>query len=128
MQGLAGIGMRVVLPVHPRLKRRDFPAPVDAVAPLPYMEFLALVAGASIVLTDSGGLQKEAYLLGVPCITLRDATEWGETVDAGWNVLVGTDPQRIASAIENPPRARSHPRSLYGDGQASQRIATLLVG
>jgi len=122
LSGLAGAGMRVVLPVHPRLTRSDFPAPVEPVAPLPYLDFLALVAGADVVLTDSGGLQKETYLLGVPCITLREATEWGETIDAGWNVLVGTDPARIAQALAHPPRSENRP-SLYGDGHAAERIA-----
>ena len=122
LRGLAGAGMPVILPVHPRLRRRDFPRPIQPVAPLPYIEFLALVAGASFVATDSGGLQKEAYLLGVPCITLREATEWGETIDAGWNTLVGTEPARIAEAVARPPRAEARP-ALYGDGRAAERVA-----
>lgn len=126
LSGLAGAGMRVIFPVHPRLKRTDFPAPIEAVAPLAYREFLALVAGAAFVLTDSGGLQKEAYLLGVPCITLRDATEWGGTIDAGWNVLTGTDPARISAAVASPPRSNQRP-TLYGDGHAAERIATAVA-
>ncbi|MEM8884463.1 MAG: UDP-N-acetylglucosamine 2-epimerase [Planctomycetota bacterium] len=121
VQGLAGIGMRVVFPKHPRVQRRDFPAPIVVVPPMPYLAFLSLVAGATRVLTDSGGLQKEAYLLGVPCITLRDATEWGETVDAGWNVLAGTDPVRIREALAHtPPPARP---ALYGESDVPARIA-----
>jgi len=127
LMGLASAGMRVILPVHPRLKRSNFPAPIEPVAPMPYLEFLALVAGASVVLTDSGGLQKEAYLLGVPCITLRDATEWGETIDAGWNALAGTDPERIATLLANPPHADARP-ALYGDGHAAERIAERVAG
>jgi len=126
LAGIAGAGMRVILPVHPRLKRSKFPAPVEAVAPMAYLDFLALVAGASVVLTDSGGLQKEAYLLGVPCVTLRDATEWGETIDAGWNVLTGTDSRRIAEAVASPPRGKERP-ALYGDGHAAERIAERVV-
>jgi len=121
---LSAVGMRVVFPKHPRLRRREFPKPVEAVPPMPYREFLAMVGGASLVLTDSGGLQKEAYLLGVPCITLRDATEWGQTVETGWNVLAGTDRERIVAAFDREwPRGERAP--LFGDGRASERIAEL---
>ncbi len=116
----------LLFPAHPRTKPADLPPPVRLLAPLPYLDFLALVAGAAFVLTDSGGVQKEAYLLGVPCITLRDATEWGETVAEGWNVLVGTDPARIARALARPPRAALR-RPLYGDGRAGVRIAALVA-
>ena len=122
MRGLAGAGMPVIFPLHPRLKRRDFPKPIQPVGALPYLDFLALVAGAAFVATDSGGLQKEAYLLGVPCVTLRDATEWGETIDAGWNTLAGTDVARIAEAVSRPPRAAAR-APLYGDGRAAERVA-----
>jgi UDP-GlcNAc3NAcA epimerase len=128
---LDGIGMRVLFPKHPRIRRTDFPAFIQAVLPLPYGEFLSMVAGAARLLTDSGGLQKEAYLLGVPCITLRDATEWGDTVDAGWNVLTGTDPIRIRAALAQetlPGGAADRPRPpLFGDGAASQRVAALIA-
>jgi UDP-GlcNAc3NAcA epimerase len=78
-----------------------------------------------VIVTDSGGLQKEAYWLGVPCVTVRDETEWVETVAAGWNVLAGTDRGRIVAAVRDasPPLARPH---LYGDGHASERIVALL--
>ncbi len=116
----------VVFPRHPRTRvPGEPPGSVEIRPPLPYLDFLGLVAGAQCVLTDSGGLQKEAYLLGVPCITLRDATEWSETVDAGWNVLTGTDPARIAAALAAPPRAAGRP-ALYGDGAAARRIAELV--
>ncbi len=115
----------VLFPRHPRTRVRRLPPSVGELPPLPYLEFLGLVAGARFVLTDSGGLQKEAYLLGVPCITLRDATEWGETVECGWNVLVGTDPAKIAAALGAPPRGALRP-ALYGDGHAAERIAALL--
>ncbi|HEX5135649.1 MAG TPA: UDP-N-acetylglucosamine 2-epimerase [Planctomycetota bacterium] len=123
----AGAGCPVVFPRHPRTRVGALPGNVAEAPPLPYLEFLGLVAGARFALTDSGGLQKEAYLLGVPCITLRDATEWGETVDVGWNVLVGTDPERIAKALRSPPRGPGRP-ALYGDGHAAERIAALLAG
>jgi len=121
----ATAGCQVLFPRHPRTRVRGLPPNVGEMPPLPYLEFLGLVAGARFVLTDSGGLQKEAYLLGVPCITLREATEWGETVDCGWNVLTGTDPARIAIALRAPPRGPLHP-PLYGDGHAAERIAALL--
>jgi UDP-N-acetylglucosamine 2-epimerase len=118
-------GLPVLFPRHPRTKVSAAPAGVEVLAPLPYLDFLGLVAGAACVLTDSGGLQKEAYLLGVPCITLRDATEWGETIEAGWNVLAGTDPDRILAALARPPRGDQRP-ALYGDGRAAERVAALL--
>ena len=87
---------------------------------------LALEAGARAILTDSGGVQKEAYWLGVPCVTLRDETEWGETVEAGWNRIAGEDPSTIvAAALAAPPKG---PRpELYGDGAASEKIVQALV-
>jgi UDP-N-acetylglucosamine 2-epimerase len=86
---------------------------------------LALAGAARLVLTDSGGLQKEAYWLGVPCLTLRDETEWVETVEAGWNTLVGSDSEKIVEAVH--AFAPSHPRpDLYGDGFAAERCVDLL--
>jgi len=119
-------GTRILFPRHPRTAVTALPDGVELQPPLPYLDFLGLVAGAQFVLTDSGGLQKEAYLLGVPCITLRDATEWGETVDAGWNVLVGTDGARIKAALQAPPRGEDRP-ALYGDGSAALRVARCLI-
>jgi UDP-N-acetylglucosamine 2-epimerase len=125
LDAVGGAGCRVFFPRHPRTRVRGLPPNVGEMPPLPYLDFMGLVAGAKFVLTDSGGLQKEAYLLGVPCITLRDATEWGETVDCGWNVLTGTDPRKIAAALRAPPRGALRP-ALYGDGHAAERIAALL--
>ena len=84
-----------------------------------------LTASARLVLTDSGGLQKEVYWLGVPCLTLRDETEWVETIDAGWNILVGSDSERIVDAVRTfaPPGARP---VLYGDGHAAARCVEQL--
>jgi UDP-GlcNAc3NAcA epimerase len=120
---------RFVFPVHPRTRqvldesRISLPPNVEAIEPLGYLEMLALVAGAELVVTDSGGLQKEAYWLEVPCVTLRPSTEWVDTVAAGANVLA--EPAGLADAL----RAARFPdgaQPLYGDGHASERIAAAL--
>jgi len=127
LEAAATCGVPVVFPKHPRTRIGTDFAGIEVCGPLPYLEFLGLLQGARFVLTDSGGLQKEAYLLGVPCITLREATEWSETIDAGWNVLAGTDPGRIGAAVRAPPRGGER-RPLYGDGHAARRIARVLAG
>ncbi|HYH57701.1 MAG TPA: UDP-N-acetylglucosamine 2-epimerase (non-hydrolyzing) [Thermoleophilaceae bacterium] len=122
----------VVFPVHPRTgKRLDGAGLRDRLAaaarltpPLGYLDFLELTRNARAVLTDSGGVQKEAYLLETPCITLRDTTEWVETVEAGWNVLADLDADAALAALERrPPQDRPE---LYGAGQASERINRVL--
>ena len=93
--------------------------------PLGYLDFTALLTHATAVLTDSGGVQKEAYLAGVPCVTLRDTTEWVETVEAGWNVLVDLDRDAALQALERrPPDGRPE---LYGDGRAGERVVAALT-
>jgi UDP-N-acetylglucosamine 2-epimerase (non-hydrolysing)/UDP-GlcNAc3NAcA epimerase len=117
----------VVFPVHPRTRARleaagmlDRLDGVQLVAPLGYLDFLELARHARAILTDSGGVQKEAYLLGVPCVTLRDTTEWVETVDAGWNVLVDLDRDAALEAVgRTPPEERPE---LYGGGRAAERV------
>jgi UDP-GlcNAc3NAcA epimerase len=94
---------------------------------LPYLEMQRLQMSAKLILTDSGGMQKEAYFHQVPCITLRDETEWVETVDAGWNQLVGADEYKIIAAAQGssmPPKQQS---ALYGDGKAAEKITACLV-
>lgn len=87
---------------------------------------IALEQSARIILTDSGGMQKEAYWLEVPCVTLRDETEWVETVEAGWNVLTGADPQKILRAVRTFKPPVDHP-SLYGEGAAAHRIVRTIT-
>jgi UDP-GlcNAc3NAcA epimerase len=129
---LAAMPQPVVFPVHPRTRLRLEEAglterlgDVRVVPPLGYLDFLKLTRHSRAVLTDSGGLQKEAYLLGVPCVTLRDTTEWVETVEAGWNVLVDLDKDAALQALERtPPSERPE---LYGGGHAAERVCSALA-
>jgi UDP-N-acetylglucosamine 2-epimerase len=132
---LAALGLPVVFAVHPRTRKAIAAAGLEAAldgggvrpaGPLPYLETLALVAGARRVFTDSGGLQKEAFYLGVPCTTLREETEWVETVELGWNVLVGTDAARARATLDLPPPPPPR-ESPYGDGTAGRRIAEAIA-
>jgi UDP-GlcNAc3NAcA epimerase len=128
---LEQLPLPVVCPVHPRTAVRlaELVATpggaVRAVPPLGHTAMVSLMASARAVLTDSGGVQKEAYWLGVPCLTLRDETEWSETVEAGWNHLVGTDHARILAALANLSTPSVRP-ALYGEPGASGRIVDLL--
>ena len=96
---------------------------VHLIDPVGYLEMVALTDSARLVLTDSGGLQKEAYWLGVPCVTLRDETEWVETVEAGWNTLAGADSASILDAVRSAAQPSAHP-SLYGHGFAARACVT----
>ena len=98
----------------------------EVTRPLGYLDFAALASQARVVVTDSGGLQKEAYWYGIPCVTLRPSTEWVDTVELGANVLVDDDPERIRDAIGKAQLPLDLPE-LYGDGHASERIARSLV-
>jgi UDP-N-acetylglucosamine 2-epimerase len=121
----------VVVPLHPRtagaiesnglrLEGHVHPRP-----PAGYLDFAALASQARVILTDSGGVQKEAYWYEVPCVTLRENTEWVETVETGWNRLVGTDPGTIVSATREAGPGTEHP-PIYGDGHAADLIADVL--
>jgi UDP-N-acetylglucosamine 2-epimerase len=99
---------------------------IEAVEPHGYLELLALIRGATRVVTDSGGLQKEAYWLGIPCVTLRTTTEWVDTVEAGANTLVDpNDPSNLGAVLANASFPENAPQ-LYGDGHASERVAGAL--
>jgi UDP-N-acetylglucosamine 2-epimerase (non-hydrolysing)/UDP-GlcNAc3NAcA epimerase len=129
---LEGVAEPVVLPLHPRTRARLAAAGLEGraakaatlTAPLSYLDFASLLIHARAVLTDSGGVQKEAYLAGVPCVTLRERTEWVETVAAGWNTLVGLDRDATVAALARRPPAERPP--LYGDGDAGARIAAAI--
>jgi UDP-N-acetylglucosamine 2-epimerase (non-hydrolysing)/UDP-GlcNAc3NAcA epimerase len=131
---LTAIPLPVVLPLHPRtvarlsdlglFERLAATATVNVVEPLGYLELAALLCHARAALTDSGGLQKEAYLAGVPCITMRPSTEWVETVDHGWNVLVDLDRDAAVAALQTEAPAVRPP--LYGEGHAGERVVAAL--
>ena len=122
----------VVFPVHPRARKvlAEAGCPiaphVRLIDPVGYLDMVALSGSARMILTDSGGLQKEAYWLGVPCLTLRDETEWVETVEAGWNLLVGPDSGRILEAVRSFAPSGARP-VLYGDGFAAGKCVDLLA-
>jgi UDP-GlcNAc3NAcA epimerase len=108
LDGISRLPFPVVFPVHPRTAPlvEDLPEPPRNILfcePLSYLDMVAAEMHARVILTDSGGVQKEAYVLGVPCVTLRNTTEWTETLEDGWNVLAGTDPNAITAAVERSP-------------------------
>lgn len=134
LAGLSQAELPVLLPLHPRTRNRlaEFgirPDPrIRLVDPVGYFDMMLLERNARLIATDSGGVQKEAYFHGVPCLTLRDETEWVELVELGANQLVGASANAIASALAHPPRLSDHTHGAYGDGRSAERIAALLHG
>ena len=132
VEGVNRLEEPVLFPVHPRtraaldLEGLELGTRVLTLPPVGYLELTALAAQARVILTDSGGLQKEAYWHGVPCVTLRPSTEWVDTVETGANTLVDDDPERLAEAVATARMPGERPQ-LYGDGHAAEKIAQTLV-
>jgi UDP-GlcNAc3NAcA epimerase len=127
VEGLGRIADPVLFPAHPRTRGLlgEVPANVRVLEPLGYLDMAALASQARVIVTDSGGLQKEAYWYGVPCVTARPSTEWVDTVAVGANVLVDDDPARLAAAVASARMPDERPQ-LYGDGNASAKVAAAL--
>ena len=135
-------GLPVIIPLHPRTRqslknskfkiedppylRRIQNSKSTFIDPVSYLDMLLLEKNAQVILTDSGGVQKEAYWFGVPCVTLRDETEWLETVESGWNVVVGTDREKIVNAVGCLNMDNPRPE-FYGDGRAAEKIISLIT-
>ncbi len=136
MDVLEGLEQPVIFPVHPRTRERlgrlngraaNQSPNLRLIEPVGYLDMLVLEQNARMILTDSGGMQKEAFFFGVPCVTLRPETEWTETVEAGWNVVAGTDEVAIRRAVLETAWPTSSPPKLFGDGSAATRIVTALL-
>lgn len=126
LETIAADGLPVVVPLHPRTRKRlsalNLPFNrLQIIEPVSYLEMLLLEKSAKIILTDSGGVQKEAFFFKVPCVTVRDETEWVETVELGWNVLVGCDPERIVEAgrTMRPPSGSAAPAKYWTRWESS---------
>ncbi|MCD2502377.1 UDP-N-acetylglucosamine 2-epimerase (non-hydrolyzing) [Clostridium sp. NSJ-145] len=131
IQALNECGENVILPLHPRTKKfiedygLNFNDNIKVIEPIGYLEMLMLESNSKKIVTDSGGVQKEAYFMGKPCITMRDETEWVETVKLGWNKIVGTDKNEIINSIKtfNPTTKQE---KIFGDGNASEKIVDII--
>jgi UDP-N-acetylglucosamine 2-epimerase len=122
----------LIFPIHPRTRKaverfslREFLDKLRVIEPVGYLDMLILEKNAKMILTDSGGVQKEAYFLGVPCVTLREETGWMETLEGSWNVLAGTDVEKILESVKRPPPS-SPRKDFFGDGRAGERIVEVI--
>ncbi|MEM4202657.1 MAG: UDP-N-acetylglucosamine 2-epimerase (non-hydrolyzing), partial [Candidatus Methanomethylicaceae archaeon] len=130
LEAIAQTGLPVILPLHPRTRKQAealglSPNGVRVLEPVSYLDMLLLEKNARVILTDSGGVQKEAFFFRVPCVTLREETEWVETVEAGWNVVAGANRKRILDAINNRTRPDTK-AALFGNGEAASLIVEVL--
>jgi len=135
MSLLCGLDRAVVFPAHPRTMKRlaehgllekvESADNITVIEPQDFLRFSSLERNAEIILTDSGGVQKDAYVFGVPCVTLREETEWSETVNEGWNTLAGTDPERILRAIRDAAPKGSERNAFGGKDVAKHIIAVI---
>ena len=133
LDSLERVNQQVIFPLHPRTKKMIknnhysiSNSKINFIKPVGYIDALALQKNALAVLTDSGGVQKEAYFFKVPCITLREETEWIETVKSGWNAIVGIDKEKINRTLNNLSRKNTSHPNFYGDGRAGERITQIL--
>ncbi|MBD0325142.1 MAG: UDP-N-acetylglucosamine 2-epimerase (non-hydrolyzing) [Pyrinomonadaceae bacterium] len=136
LRAFAETGETVIFPVHPRTRQKineldeafsAHAANVLMIEPVGYLDMLLLEQHARLILTDSGGMQKEAYFFGVPCVTLRPETEWIETVEAGWNVIAGAERERILRAVKEHAWPQGLPPQVFGDGRAAEKIVEYLA-
>ena len=136
LEGLAEVSKdtSIILPLHPRTKAiiennglQELTNLLTVIEPVSFLDMIQLEENAKMIITDSGGVQKEAYFFKVPCITIRDETEWVETVEAGWNKIVGADKTRIIDAVQTTDFNKPW-QELYGDGHAGERIVKILLG
>ncbi len=135
LEGLSRLtsDVRVILALHPRTRKliaqhgwQDRFGKIEVIEPVPYLDMVQLEESARAICTDSGGVQKEAFFFRVPCVTLREETEWVELVECGWNRLAGADPEKMhAAVLAGPPAASAGDLSFYGDGHAAERIVAL---
>ena len=134
IEGLADAPLPVLVPLHPRTEERleehdlwrRACESLIIIDPIGYLDFVRLLDTAKRVATDSGGVQKEAFYLDTPCVTMREETEWVETVECGWNILVGADTHEIKNALENSERPNERP-SIYGQGNTANQIIEILL-
>ncbi|MCD1294909.1 UDP-N-acetylglucosamine 2-epimerase (non-hydrolyzing) [Methanocella sp. CWC-04] len=135
IESLIEANKKVIFPVHPRTKKYlinyglfehiQKQKNIELIEPLGYLDMLQLMANSDKIITDSGGIQKEAYMLKIPCITIRDKTEWIETLDDNWNILTGSNKNRIIEAIKDIKRPKSN-KNIFGDVGVSKKIRNLI--
>ena len=133
-EGLGKTNKQVVLPMHPRTRARlkenniTVPSNLLVLEPIGYLDMVMLEKNASLIVTDSGGVQKEAFFYQVPCLTLRDETEWGELVEAGWNQVVPPTSSDVVACAINSAQIRGTPIQPYGNGEAAKLVVDKLIG